>query len=254
MKKGIIITSFGTTFEETRKLCIESIENKVMEEFKDFTVLRAFTSRVVISRLKKRDNIYINNPTEVLEIMKEEGIKEVFIQPLLIIQGIEYEKILKEARDFTEENKDIRITIGKPLLSSEADYEKVVKALKLDKKQSTVFMGHGSDHKTDSSYERLESQIRKDGYEDIFIGTVEGKKTIEDVLVQLKTKGIKEVLLKAFMLVAGDHARNDMASDDEDSWKSILEKNGIRVETRISGLGEVEEIQDIFIEHLRDIL
>lgn len=254
MKKGIIITSFGTTFEETRKLCIESIENKVREEFKEFTVLRAFTSRIVISRLKKRDNIHTNNPTEALEIMKEEGIKEIFIQPLLIIEGIEYEKILKEVRDFTEINKDIKVTVGKPLLSSEADCENVVKALNLDKNKSTVFMGHGSDHKTDSSYEKLEKQIRKDGYEDVFIGTIEGQKTIDDVLVQLKAKGINQVLLKAFMLVAGDHATNDMASDEDDSWKSILERNGIKVETRISGLGEIKEIQDIFINHLRDIL
>ena len=254
MKKGIIITSFGTTYERTRKLCIESIETRVREEFKEYRVLRAFTSRVVISRLKKRDDIQVDNPTEALQKMKDAGVKEVYIQPLLIIEGIEYEKILREARDFMKVNEDISITIGKPLLSSEVDYEKAVKALELPGDKSIVFMGHGSDHKTDSSYEKLEDQIRKDGFYNTFIATVEGEKTIEDVLVHLKAKEIKEVLLKPFMLVAGDHATNDMASDDEDSWKSILGKNNIKVDTQITGLGEVEGIQEIFIGHLKDIL
>lgn len=254
MKKGIIITSFGTTFEKTRKLCIESIENRVREEFKDSLVLRAFTSRVVISRIKKRDNIHNDNPTEALEKMKESGIKEVYIQPLLIIEGIEYEKILREARDFMKENNDINISIGKPLLSSDVDYENVVKALNLPKDNSIVFMGHGSDHKTDISYERLENEIRKNGYENTFIATVEGEKTIEDVLEGLKEKNIDRVLLKPFMLVAGDHATNDMASDEDDSWKSILERNNIKVDIEISGLGEVQAIQDIFIDHLKDII
>lgn len=254
MKKGIIITSFGTTFEKTRKLCIESIENRVREEFRGSLVLRAFTSRVVISRIKKRDNVHNDNPTEALEKMKESGIKEVYIQPLLIIEGIEYEKILREARDFMKENNDINISIGKPLLSSDMDYENVVKALNLAKDNSIVFMGHGSDHKTDISYERLENEIRKNGYENTFIATVEGEKTIEDVLEGLKEKNIDRVLLKPFMLVAGDHATNDMASDEDDSWKSILERNNIKVDIEISGLGEVAAIQDIFIDHLKDII
>lgn len=254
MKKGIIITSFGTSYEKTRRLCIESIENRVREEFKDALVLRAFTSRVVISRLKKRDNIHTDNPTEALEKMKEAGIKDIYIQPLLIIEGIEYEKILREARDFMKDNNDFNINIGKPLLSSDNDYENVLSGLELPKDKAIVYMGHGSDHKTDISYEKLEKLIRNKGYENIFIATVEGEKTIEDVLADLKAKDIKEVLLKPFMLVAGDHATNDMASDDEDSWKSILEKHNIKVETEISGLGQVSAIQDIFIKHLKDTM
>lgn len=254
MKRGIIVTSFGTTYKETRELCIESIENRIIEEFPDAIVMRAFTSRVVIGRLKKRDNYHVNTPTEALEEMKQNGITDIYILPLLIIEGFEYEKILREARDFFKTNEDINISIGKPLLSSDLDYEKVVEALNLPEKKAVVYMGHGSDHVTDISYDKLEKTIRNQGYYNVFIATVEGQKTIEDVLVELKNKDIDSVQLKPFMLVAGDHATNDMASDDEDSWKSILEANNITVKTEISGLGEVEAIQDIFIDHLKDII
>lgn len=253
MKKGIIVTSFGTTYEKTRQLCIESIENRISDEYEDAEVLRAFTSRVVISRLKKRDNIHVDTPTEALRKMKDGGIREIYIQPLLIIEGIEYEKILREAKDFMKLNNEINIYIGKPLLSSERDYEDVVEALQLNSNKAIVFMGHGSDHKTDTSYEKLEGIIRNNGYENVFVATVEGEKTLDDVLVELKNKDIKEVQLKPFMLVAGDHVTNDMASDEGDSWKSVLEKNNIKVEIEISGLGQVKAIQDIFIEHLKDI-
>lgn len=256
MEKGIIITSFGTTYENTRKLCIESIENMVKEDFKDSLVLRAFTSRIVISILKKRDNYFVDNPREALEKMKANGIKDIYIQPLLIIGGHEYEKIIREVNEFFVDNKDFNIRIGKPLLDSELDYENVVEALNFEKNKTNegiVFMGHGSDHNADISYEKLESTIRAKGYNNVFVGTVEGSKTIEDILIELKDKNVYKVDLKPFMLVAGDHAINDMASDEEDSWKSILEENNINVSAEIKGLGEIPAIQDIFIDHLRNI-
>lgn len=257
MKKGIIVTSFGTTHEETRKLTLEAIENRIKEEFKESLVLRAFTSRMVISILKKRDDYFVDNPTEALEKMKDKGVKDIYVQPLLIIEGHEYEKIKREVKKFLEENKDFNIKIGTPLLTSDLDYEKTVEGLKLknDKsEEALVFMGHGSDHSADISYEKLEKTIRVKGYNNVFIATVEGQKTLDEVMVELKDKKIKNVILKPFMLVAGDHAKNDMASDDEDSWKSILEKNDIKADPKIKGLGEIKAIQDIFIDHLKDIM
>ncbi|MDD2447529.1 MAG: sirohydrochlorin cobaltochelatase [Tissierellia bacterium] len=255
MEKGIIVTSFGTTYEETRKLCIESIENRITEEFSDCVVSRAFTSRMVINKLKKRDNYFVDTPTEALERMKDKGVNNIYIQPLLIIEGLEYEKILREARDFIKENNKYSVTVGRPLLSSDLDYEKVVDALALDNRnEAIVFMGHGSTHEMDISYERLERITHEKGYDNIFFATVEGKRTIDDVVEALITKKINKVLLTPFMLVAGDHATNDMASSDEDSWKNIVERNGVEVTLKIEGLGQRKLIQDIFIDHLKDTL
>lgn len=251
MKKGIIVTSFGTTYEETRIKCIESIENRIKDDYSDYTVIRAFTSRMVINKLKKRDNYEVDTPTEAMEKLFKQGIRDIFIQPLLIIEGLEYEKILREARDFIKEN-NCNIAIGKPLLSHEDDYHRLASQFKSNE-EALVLMGHGSEHKTDSSYGKLESIIRELNRK-VYIGTVEGRKTLEDIMVELKEQSIKKVLLRPFMLVAGDHAINDMASDQEDSWKSILEKKGIEVDVQIQGLGEIEGIQDVFIDHLREVL
>ncbi len=251
MKKGIIVTSFGTSNRETMELCIESIENRIKESYTDYLVIRAFTSRMVIHKLKKRDNYPVDTPTEALKRMKDEGVKEIYIQPLLIIEGHEYEKILREVDNFVKENPNFKVRVAKPLLSHDMDYEKVVNGLGIaNKDQAVVFMGHGSDHSTDISYKKLEDTIRKAGYEKVFIGTVEGEISIDEVVEKLKEKSIKKVLLKPFTLVAGVHALEDMASDSDDSWKNVLEKNGIDTEVQIVGLGQVKAIQDIFIEHL----
>lgn len=257
MKKGILITSFGTSYEKTRKLSIESIENKIREEFKEYLVLGAFTSRVILSRLKKRDDYFRYNPTQALEEMKSKKIKDIYIQPLLIIEGKEYDKIHKEVKEFLKENPDFNIKIGKPLLTSSLDYKNAVDALNLNNYKSTeilVLMGHGSSHYADVAYKKLETTIIKQGYSNVFIGTLDGEKTIEDIIVELKKRKIKKVKLKPFMLVAGDHAINDMIADNEKSWKSILEKNGIKVDPIIKGLGEVDAIQDIFKNHLKEII
>lgn len=253
MNKGIIVTSFGTSHEDTRIKCIESLEGRIKDKFEDFLVLRAFTSSVIIKILKNRDNIHIDTVSQALNKMIEEGIKDIYIQPLLIIEGVEYEKILRETRNFLKTN-DCNIQIGKPLLSSDKDYDDLISALDLKKDEASVFMGHGTYHKSDLVYQKLEEKIRQAGNKTTFIGTVEGEKTIENIVDRLIEKNIDKVILKPLMLVAGDHAKNDMASDEDDSWKTILEKNNIQAKTFIEGLGENEKVQDIFIGHLEAIM
>lgn len=246
MKRGIIIASFGTSYEETRRLCIESVENKIKEEYQDDYVIRAFTSRMIIKKLKERDNLHIFNEQEAVKNMKEKGIEDIYIQPLHIIQGHEYEKLLS-----------LGAKVGRPLLDTELDYTAIVEGLDLGNLQDNealVFMGHGSDHTADESYGKLESVYRNKGKDNVFIATVEGSITIEDVIERLKAKDIKKVKLMPFMLVAGDHAINDMASDEEDSWKTMLEREGFEVEVELRGLGEFELIQDLYLKHLNDIM
>ncbi|MBU5312435.1 sirohydrochlorin cobaltochelatase [Tissierella carlieri] len=246
MKKGIIVASFGTTYEDTRKLCIESIEDIIREKYRDYLVLRAFTSQMVINILKKRDNIHVFNLEEAIRDMENQGIEDIYIQPLHIIPGHEYEKLTK-----------YNLKVGLPLLSLEEDYMKIVENIgisELGNNEALVFMGHGSDHEADESYEILENLYHKKGFTNVFIGTVEGSKTIEDIIKELKEKNIKKVKLKPFMLVAGDHAVNDMASEDDDSWKSILEREGFQVEVCLKGLGEYKITQEIFLEHFEKII
>lgn len=246
MKRGIIVASFGTTYENTRKLCIESIENLIRDEYKDYLVLRAFTSQMVINKLKKRDDIYVFNPSEAVEEMNNQGIDEIYIQPLHIMAGHEYGKLTA-----------FGLKVGLPLLSTEEDYLKIVESIGSDEmadSDAMVFMGHGTDHEMDKVYEKLEMSYHGKGLDNVFIGTVEGSKSLEDIILKLKEKNAKKIKLKAFMLVAGDHAINDMASDEEDSWKSQLEKEGFQVDVCLKGLGEYKAVQEIFLSHLKQII
>lgn len=253
MTKGIIIASFGTTHADTRKKSIEAIENRVRKTHNEALVLRAFTSSVVIRILKNRDKISVDSLSEALDKMISQRVKEIFIQPLLIMEGVEYEKILSEVRKFLIKN-DCSIKVGKPLLSSDQDFLDLISALNINSQEPTVFMGHGSYHKNDKVYQKLEDTIREGGNKTSFIATVEGEKNIGDIVVKLKEEKIDRVSLKPLMLVAGDHAKNDMASDEEGSWKQILEKNGIEVSVVLQGLGENQAVQDIFLAHLERII
>lgn len=257
MKEAILVVSFGTTYEKTRKLCIESTENEIKDRFKDFEVRRAFTSQMVIERLKKRDGIIIDNVEEALEKICKGGAKDIYIQSLHIIPGHEYEKMHRHIDSFKDKYNFNSISVGKPLLYDEEDYKKVVEALDtkgLKEDEAIVFMGHGTDHISDNCYSRLENEFKKQGFKNVYISTVEGSETIEDIIPLLKENKIRKVILKPFMLVAGDHAKNDMAGDEEDSWKSILLKEGFKVETYVKGLGEEDSIRKLFVSHLEDIM
>ncbi len=255
MKNGILVVSFGTTYEEARKLCIESIENKIRNEFKDFEVRRAFTSNMVIKKLKERDNLYIDTVEEALEKFEKEGFEEVYIQSLHIIPGHEYEKIAIQVDKYNEKNSFNVLKLSQPLLYNNDDYYRVIEVLDkeistLNKNKGLILMGHGTDHKANECYRIFEERLRNKGFENVYMGTVEGYQPIDEIIPLLKKNEIKKVKLQPFMLVAGDHVLNDMVGD-EHSWKAKLEEEGFEVEAEIKGLGEKAKFQEIFINNLR---
>lgn len=255
-KKGILVVSFGTSYPDTRKVTIEACEEKIAASFPDYEVRRAFTSKMIIKKLKERDNIEIDTPEEALSKMKEDGFTEVIVQPLHIIPGIEYEEVLTVVNEFKDSFKEI--TVGRPVLYGIEDYKAAVETLKLqlpelDKDQAVVLMGHGTSHPANACYSCLQSVLSDEGL-NVFVGTVEGYPEIDDIIAKLKENKIKEVTLMPYMLVAGDHASNDMAGDEDDSWKSILEKEGFAVNIYLHGLGENPGYQDLYVQRVQDCI
>lgn len=263
MKKAILVVSFGTTHDDTMKLTIGRIEDRIRKEFPDYEIRRAFTAHIIINVLKKRDGIHVDTPEEALEKLKNEGYDEVFMQPLHVIPGTEFDYIKLIAHQHTHMGTFKKIRVGRPALyfkgiDEEApdDYQIVIDAIKgtINKEDNFIFMGHGTMHFANACYSCLQNVLEDNGYDNVFIGNVEGYPTIDGVVDWVKKKNIEEVTLMPLMLVAGEHAKNDMASDDEDSWKSILEELGVKVNIHLHGLGEIKEFQDIYINHLSDII
>ncbi|WP_427338806.1 sirohydrochlorin cobaltochelatase [Caloranaerobacter sp. DY30410] len=251
-KRAILVVSFGTSYAKTRKLTIEATEKRFEEEFPAYDIIRAFTSQTIINILKKRDNIEVFNVKEALEYLKNQGYSEVIIQPLHIINGIEYEELVSEAMNYVKFFDKFKI--GRPLLTSTEDYKETVNALakqftNLKENEAVVFMGHGTCHHSNAAYVAMEYVFNDLGYKNVFVGTVEGYPEIEQVMNRLKENNIEKVTLMPFMLVAGEHALNDMAGEESDSWKTILEKAGYEVDVYLHGLGENRGIQNIYIRH-----
>ena len=254
MKKAILVVSFGTSYKETREKTIEACERKIKEVFNGYDFFRAFTSNMIIKKLKNRDNIHIENPIEALDRLYDEGYEEVIVQTLHIICGEEYKKLKKQISEYDDKFK--KITLGRPLLSQIDDYKETVEALKkqipkLEEDEAIVFMGHGTEHEAHSAYPALDYMLKQENIK-AYVGTVEGYPEIDEVIVNLKKDKVSKVILMPFMLVAGDHAINDMAGNEDDSWNSILIKNGFKTKIYLKGLGENEEIQNKFVKHALD--
>ncbi len=256
---ALLVVSFGTSYQETREKTIEAIEKDMAAAFPEADFKRAFTSGMIIKRIKNRDGIHVNNVSEATEEMVNEGYKKLLVQPTHIINGEEFEKMLSMIIPYIEKFESIKI--GKPMLTSSDDYAKVVEVVMedvkntvgLDENDVLVLMGHGTGHYTDAAYAALDYRFKAMGYKNVFVGTVEGYPEIQDVLPQVKEFGAKKVKLMPFMIVAGDHAINDMAGDDEDSWKNIFEEAGLETQCILKGLGEIEGIRNIYIEHLKEV-
>ena len=249
MKKAILVVSFGTSYHDTREKTIHAVEDKIKAAFEGYDFFRAFTSNMIINKLKKRDGIEIDNPIQAMDRLYEMRYEEVVIQTLHIICGHEYVKLKNQIAEYKDKFKSIKF--GRPLLFGIEDYKETVEAVKevTDEMDSTVvLMGHGTDHESHSAYPAIEYYFRDMGA-DVYVGTVEGYPEIDSVVKRLKERDVKKVHLMPLMLVAGDHAQNDMAGDEEDSWKNIIESEGIETEVHLKGLGEIEKIQHKFVQH-----
>ena len=245
MEKAVLVTSFGTSHKDTREKCLDLIENEVRAKYGSEKVERAYTSGVIRRIVEKKEGIHIFDQNEGLEALKNKGYDEIVTMSLHILDGIEYAKL-----------NDKYGKISKPLLVNDEDFEKVVNDEEFNSTEghdALVFMGHGSESAADSTYQRLQEEYVKAGKDNIFIATVEGQVTIEDVIQKLKGRGFRKILLKPFMIVAGDHAKNDMASDEEDSWKTILQNEGYEVTPLLKGMGEYEFIRKMFMDKLEEV-
>lgn len=259
MKKAIIVVSFGTSYLEAIEKSIGKIENRIRERFEEYEVYRAFTAHRIIKKLREKHSIVVPTPEEILDNLHKEGYEEIIIQPLHIIPGEEFQYINRVRDEY--KNKFNTLYVGRPVFYYEGiedipnDYSLFIESIKdLINDKNVVMVGHGTAHPSNAVYGCLQCVLEDKGYNNVFIGTVEGYPTFESVLNRLNKRSIKEVTIVPLMLVAGDHAVNDMAGEDEDSWKSMLEANGIKVNMYLYGLGEHEGFEDLYVQRIDDII
>lgn len=245
-KLSFLIVHFGTTFDDTRAKTIDALNSDAKNKFSDFKVVEAYTSRIIMRRLKSR-NILKDNPAEAIDKLEKEGYTYLIVQSSNIIPGIEFKTLEKQIELYKNKFKDIRI--GAPLLGENENYKKVLTILKkdigdLEDNEGVVLVGHGTRDSANSTYACVDYAAKDLGLP-FYVGTIEGYPTIDNVIKNLKKDNIKKVILTPFMFVAGDHANNDIAVD----WKEKLEKNGFIVINRIKGLGEIKEIRELMIKN-----
>jgi len=252
-KKTILVVSFGTSYNDSREATIGAIEKAIADANPGADVRRAFTSQIIIDKLKERDGIEIDNVEEAFARLVSDGVKDLIVQPTHVMSGFEYDDLM--AVIDANRSKFSSVKVGSPLLTTDDDYSRVITAITDataeydDGNTAIVFMGHGTEHASNATYANLQSKITAAGKTNYYIGTVEATPSIDDVVAACKAGGYTRVVLEPLMVVAGDHANNDMAGDEEDSWKSIFTAAGYDVECVLEGLGQVPEIQAIYVEH-----
>ena len=272
-EKELLVVSFGTSFNDSRVADIKSIEDALQEANPDWSVRRAFTAQIIINHIQARDGEKIDNMEQALERAVANGVKQLVVQPTHLMHGAEYDEMcaaIDKVRDKFES-----VEIAEPMLGEvgsdatviNADKEAVAKAVtaaavkeagydSLDAAAADgvafVFMGHGTAHVAKVTYSQMQTQMQTLGYNNVFIGTVEGEPeetACENVIEAVKAAGYTNVVLRPLMVVAGDHANNDMAGDDEDSWKSMFEAADLTTDCQIAGLGRIAAVEDLYVAH-----
>lgn len=271
----LLVVSFGTSFNDSRTEDIGGIEKALQKAYPDWSVRRAFTAQIIINHVQARDGEKIDNMDQALQRAVDNGVKNLIVQPTHLMHGAEYDELSEAVASYSDKFESV--SIAEPLLgevgsaddSVNSDKEAVAKAVTAEavktagyesldaaKEDGTafVFMGHGTSHTAKISYSQMQNQMNVLGYDNVFIGTVEGEPedtACEAVIEKIQEAGYKKVVLRPLMVVAGDHANNDMAGDDDDSWKSQFEASGVfdSIETQIAGLGQIPVIQDLYVSH-----
>lgn len=272
-EKEILVVSFGTSFNDSRVIDIGGVEKAITKAFPDYVVRRAFTSQIIINHILARDGEKIDNVEEALERAKKSGVKELIVQPTHLMHGAEYDELTDTLSRYKDSFESIKV--AEPLLGADSpdgtiadDKKEVAKAVVYstlygcgfdtieeakEKKRAFVFVGHGTSHSAKVAYKKMQDVMDGLSYENVFIGTVEGEPegtSCEDIIKAVKDKGFESVTLRPLMVVAGDHANNDIAGDDDDSWASMFRKAGIEnLECVVDGLGSIGAIQDIYVSH-----
>lgn len=253
--RAILVVSFGTSYADAREKNIDRIEQELQDAFADRRLYRAWTSGRIIRKLETRDHIRIDSVPEAMARMAADGVRDVIVQPTHVINGIENDAMVRQLRTYEADFE--RLCIGAPLLTSERDSCEVIAALvgewaQIPKEDALVLMGHGTEHYANAIYAALDYRMRDMGYRNRYLGTVEAYPTLETLLRQVQESAARKVHLAPFMIVAGDHARNDMSGASEDSWANRFRQAGYEVECHLKGLGEYAAIRRIFVRHARE--
>ena len=254
----LLVVSFGTSYNDNRRLTIGAIEGALEAAFPDYAVRRGFTSPIIIDHVKSRDGEVIDKVGEALNRAIENGVKTLVVQPTHLMNGYEYTDLVNELAEYADAFE--KVAVGEPLLTSDEDFAAVMQAIveataEYDDGETAIcFMGHGTEADSNGVYARMQELLTAAGYNNYFIGTVEAAPSLDDVLAAVGAGEYKKVVLRPLMIVAGDHANNDMAGDEEDSWKSAFEAAGYEVSCEIKGLGELEAIQQLLVAHAQDAI
>lgn len=276
----ILVVSFGTSFNNSRAADIKGIEDALQAAYPDWSVRRAFTAQIIINHVQARDGEKIDNVNQALDRAVANGVKNLIVQPTHLMHGAEYDELVGELDNYKDQFESVQV--AEPLLGEvgadatviNADKKAVAEILTAEAVKTAgydsldaakedgaafVFMGHGTSHTAKVSYSQMQTQMQELGYDNVFIGTVEGEPeetACEAVIDAAAEAGYTKVILRPLMVVAGDHANNDMAGEDEDSWLSMFKASGKfdSVDTQIAGLGEIEGIQQIYVEHTADAM
>ena len=257
-EKELLVVSFGTSYNDSRRLTIGAIEKALQEACPDWSVRRAFTSQIIIDHVAKRDGEIIDNVHDALERAIKNGVKILVVQPTHLMDGFEYTDLRNELAEYADAFD--RIMLGDALLTSDADFTAVAEAVVAATKEyddgetAVCFMGHGTEAASNAVYTKMQDVLSDMGCAHYYIGTVEAEPSVEDVMEAVKAGSYKRVVLRPLMIVAGDHANNDMAGDEDDSWKSVFEDAGFEVSCVVEGLGQLEAIRQLIAAHALDTL